>query len=140
MTLSDEHHISRHCRYRDLYSSGYPTHAAFYYSSNDKNKECISVNWNEYFTLDLETSIPYIRSVFRNKLRTNSRDTIAILNVGRTKARILAAEGTLLKIERAPVPNDDSHVCIRIDSPVKEYIAGQLAMQVDSIYKMESDT
>ena len=131
-----EDHVSRYYERRHSFKDGRPTSTAFYYSKNDPHKKCISVNWNEYHTPDLDDSVPHICNALRKSLNTKSDGKIAILSVRRVDDKILGNfKGSRIYHDPMP-PNNMSHSCIFINSPDKVRIAGSLCRLAGKIYDM----
>lgn len=113
--LPDAHHVARYCKPTAV-QNGRPLPEAFIPRNRE---EYISVNWLEYFsgTRNKSEQVKRIRSDIQKSgsLRLAASGKFAVLNVGKTKERILSALRVSLTIEHWPLDNNPSHGGIRYD-------------------------
>ena len=117
--LPDAHHVARYCKPTAV-QDGIALPEAFIPRNRE---EYISVNWLEYFsdTRNKSEQVERIRSDIQasGSLRLAASGKFAVLNVGKTKERILNALHVSLTIEHWPLDNNPSHGGIRYDRNIE---------------------
>ncbi|MDE0513801.1 MAG: hypothetical protein OXI88_18715 [Gammaproteobacteria bacterium] len=117
--LPDADHVARYCKPTAV-QDGIPLPEAFIPRNRE---EYISVNWLEYFsgTRNKSEQLKRIRSDIQESgsLRLAASGKFAVLNVGKTKERILNALRVSLTIEHWPLDNNPSHGGIRYDRNIE---------------------
>ena len=113
--LPDAHHVARYCKPTAV-QDGIVLPEAFIPRNRE---EYISVNWIEYFSGSRNKSeqVERLRNDIqkRGTLRLAASGKFAVLNVGKTKERILNTVRISLTIEHWPLDNSPSHGGIRYD-------------------------
>jgi len=105
--IPDQHHVLRYCRPRQV-DNGTITMSAFLLRSSE---EFISVNWMEYFGVDITADIQVekVREDMGESLTLSASGRFAKINVGDLKKRIESAE-----VKHQPEPENPSHAGIYI--------------------------
>jgi len=136
--IPDTDHIARLCQPKTV-SDGQIQAGAFMLKL-DISEEGLSVNWLEFFNCSSrEHEIDEIRNVYSLKFnRIGARATIAIINVGEVRERVLETEDRRnLEILHDPIeddPPDPSHSEIYNTTPDDLLIAELILETVHEVY------
>ena len=97
----------------------------------------LSVNWLEYLTCsNREEEIEKVRNILNTKLTLKPRARIAVLNVGKTRKKVLeeSSDSRNLEVIHTPSSIDPSHNEICNINPEQELIAELILQSVYQVY------
>ncbi len=111
LELSAFHHVSRHCRRRDIGSNGAPLDTAFRLREGE---EYLSTNWLERVAgSNRREQVDSVRRALTAKgFRVAGTSSFAVLNVGRAVAEFRDVLGISIRIIALGENNDPSHTGI----------------------------